>query len=312
VSLPITTKRLIICPFTVADFEAIHAVWSDPAVMAPIPSQPYDREKSWSRLREKFRHQARHGFSKWAVAEKASGTVIGECGVHYLEDGPDIELGYKLARAYWGRGLAAEAAQACLDRALAERPERVVAIVDPANIHSARVLGKIGMVQDGTFPRLDHTWDFYVAIRRQSTVDSTEAQPPGRLPGTSAAGSEPASLPCYQPASASRSVSGTGQDKPGAAGILRRLLLVDAAGLRPGLLAAGLGLPRPETRPPKTATGTTGAAGKQPPVQNVPPQRRHCAGSPVMHLRPRTPIDYRCRAERRHCARSRQGRYHEA
>jgi RimJ/RimL family protein N-acetyltransferase len=171
VSLPITTKRLIIRPFTVADFEAIHAVWSDPAVMAPIPSQPYDREKSWSRLREKFRHQARHGFSKWAVAEKASGTVIGECGVHYLEDGPDIELGYKLARAYWGQGLAAEAAQAGLHWALAERPERVVAVVDPANIHSARVLGKIGMVQDGTFSRLDHTWDFYVAIRcPQGTV----------------------------------------------------------------------------------------------------------------------------------------------
>jgi len=210
VSLPITTKRLIIRPFTVADFEAIHAVWSDPAVMAPIPSQPYDREKSWSRLREKFRHQARHGFSKWAVAENASGTVIGECGVHYLEDGPDIELGYKLARAYWGQGLAAEAAQACLDWALAERPERVVAIVDPANIHSARVLGKIGMVQDGIFSRLDHTWDFYVAIRCQTTGDSTQAQPHGRLPGTSAADSESASLPCYQPAPASRSVSGTG------------------------------------------------------------------------------------------------------
>jgi ribosomal-protein-alanine N-acetyltransferase len=115
VSLPITTARLIIRPFTPADFEAIHAVWSDPAVMAPIPSHAYDREQSWARLRRKLRHQARHGFSKWAVAEQASGTVIGECGVHYLEDGPDIELGYKLARAFWGQGLTAEAARACLD-----------------------------------------------------------------------------------------------------------------------------------------------------------------------------------------------------
>jgi [ribosomal protein S5]-alanine N-acetyltransferase len=130
-SLLITTERLIIRPFTVADFEAIHAVWSDPVVMGAIPSQAYDRKQSWARLLGKFRHQALHGFSKWAVAEKASGTVIGECGVHYLEDGPDIELGYKLAPAFWGQGLAAEAAQACLSWALAERPERVVAIVDP-------------------------------------------------------------------------------------------------------------------------------------------------------------------------------------
>ena len=77
------------------------------------------------------------------MAEGASGAVIGECGVHYLEGGPDIELGHKLARAYWGQGLAAEAAQACLGRALVERAERVVAIVDPANIRSARVLNPV-------------------------------------------------------------------------------------------------------------------------------------------------------------------------
>jgi len=197
--LPIITRRLIIRPFTAGDFEAIHAVWSDPAVMGAIPSQAYDREQSWSRLRGKFRHQARHGFSKWAVAELASGTVIGECGVHYLEGGPDIELGYKLARAYWGQGLAAEAAQACLDWALAERPERVVAIVDPANIRSARILSKIGMVPDGTFSRFGHTWDFYVAIRRQTTPDSTGVQPAGRLPGTSAACSGPLCSPGQSP-----------------------------------------------------------------------------------------------------------------
>lgn len=169
-SLPITTKRLVIRPFTMADFEAIHAVWSDPAVMALIPSQPYYREQSWARLTEKSGHQARHGFSKWAVTVAASGAVIGECGLHYLEGGPDIELGYKIARAYWGQGLAGEAAQACLDWALAERRERVVAIVDPANVRSARILRKIGMVQDGTFTRVDHTWNFYVAIRCQTTA----------------------------------------------------------------------------------------------------------------------------------------------
>jgi RimJ/RimL family protein N-acetyltransferase len=169
VPLPITSERLIIRPFTLADFEAIHAVWSDPAVMGPIPATPYDRKQSWARLTGKLRHQARHGFSKWAVTVAASGTVIGECGVHYLEGGPDIELGCKLARASWGQGLATEAARACLDWALAERPERVVAIVDTANARSARVLAKIGMVQDGTFSRAGHTWDFYIAIRCRAT-----------------------------------------------------------------------------------------------------------------------------------------------
>jgi [ribosomal protein S5]-alanine N-acetyltransferase len=204
--LPVTTKRLIMRPFALSDFEAIHAVWSDPAVMALIPSQAYDREQSWARLCGKLRHQARHGFSKWAMAEKASGTVIGECGVHYLEGGPDIELGYKLARVYWGQGLASEAAQACLDWALAERPERVVAIVDPANIRSSRILRKIGMVQDGIFSRFGHTWDFYVGVRCQATADTAKQQPLGRMYSTPAAGPDARRRPAPSP-SASCSMS---------------------------------------------------------------------------------------------------------
>jgi RimJ/RimL family protein N-acetyltransferase len=174
VSLPISTERLIIRPFTMADFEAMHAVWSDPEVMRPVPSQPYDPEKSRARLSEKIGHQARHGFSKWAVVEKASGKVIGECGLQYLDPDPDIELGYKLSRTYWGQGLAVEAAQACLDWALAERPEQVVAIVDPANTRSAQVLSKIGMVRDGTLSRFDHVWDFYRALRPQAMAHNAE------------------------------------------------------------------------------------------------------------------------------------------
>jgi ribosomal-protein-alanine N-acetyltransferase len=170
--LPITTKRLIIRPFTAADLEAMHAVWSDPEVMRPVPSKAYDREKSWARLTEKISHQGEYGFSRWAVVEKASRKVIGECGLQYLGGGPDIELGYKLARAHWGQGFAAEAAQACLDWALAERPERVVAIVDPANTGSARILDKIGMVRNGTWRGFDHEWDFYIASRRHGRTSA--------------------------------------------------------------------------------------------------------------------------------------------
>lgn len=79
------------------------------------------------------------------------------------EHGRGLELGCKLARAHWGRGLAAEAAQACLAWARAERPERVVAIVNPANTRSVRILERIGMVRAGIFSRSGHTWDFYTA-----------------------------------------------------------------------------------------------------------------------------------------------------
>ena len=163
--MPITTERLILRPLTDADLDAMHAVWSDPEVMDPVPSKVLDRAESRAKLAEKIGHQDQHGFGKWAMVEKASGTVIGECGLEYLDGGPDIELGYKLARAHWSRGLALEAARACLEWALTERPEQVVAIADAGNARSARVLVAIGMTRAGTARHFGRDWDLYRAVR---------------------------------------------------------------------------------------------------------------------------------------------------
>ena len=75
---------------------------------------------------------------------------MGEAGLQYLEDGPDMELGYTLARAAWGRGYATEAAGAVLRWAFAGlRLHRMVAVADPANAASLRVLEKLGMTRLG-------------------------------------------------------------------------------------------------------------------------------------------------------------------
>jgi [ribosomal protein S5]-alanine N-acetyltransferase len=60
-----------------------------------------------------------------------------------------VELGYTLGRAWWGRGYATEAAQACLDVAFGELAlSSVIAIADPANPASARVLEKLGFAEE--------------------------------------------------------------------------------------------------------------------------------------------------------------------
>jgi RimJ/RimL family protein N-acetyltransferase len=117
-----------------------------------------DHGRSLARLGSLIDHQQRHGFSKWAVIEKATGGLIGDCGLQYLDGGPDIELGFHLARGYWGQGYATEAARACLAWARAERAERVVAIVDPANQRSTRVLRRIGMSPAGTASYFGREW----------------------------------------------------------------------------------------------------------------------------------------------------------
>ena len=164
------TERLLIRPLTVADLDRVHVVYSDAEVMRFSPGGACDFERSRARLESSIDHQRAHGFSRWAVIEKESERLVGDCGFQYLDAGPDIELGFHFARSHWGRGFATESAHACLEWALAERQESVVAIVDPANAASIRVLEKIGMRASRRVWYFDREWRLYVTERANTEV----------------------------------------------------------------------------------------------------------------------------------------------
>jgi RimJ/RimL family protein N-acetyltransferase len=146
------TTRLTLRPFTLDDVGAMHGVYGDPEVMRHVGDGPVaDVAQTEAMLREYIAHQRAHGFSFWAVIERASDTVIGDAGLYLLEGrGPDIELGYTLRRSWWGRGYATEAAQALVRHAFVGLGvDQLVAVADPANPASIRVLEKLGMHYDG-------------------------------------------------------------------------------------------------------------------------------------------------------------------
>jgi RimJ/RimL family protein N-acetyltransferase len=147
IPLPIETARFSIRPLAEDDAEAAHAIWSDPEVMRFIPSDPSaSLEETRVRL---GRHLARSpGLS--AVVERESGEVVAVCGLVAVEGtGPEIEVAYHVARRHWNRGVATEAARACVEAGLAAGLTHVVAYVVPENGASVRVLEKIGMRPDG-------------------------------------------------------------------------------------------------------------------------------------------------------------------
>ena len=142
------------------------AVHGDPEVMRYSLSGACDAAQSGARLRRMIEHQERQGFSKWGVCERASGALVGDCGVQLLEGGPDVELGFHLRRSVWGQGYATEAARACLEASFAGLGlDQVIAIVAAGNVASVRVLEKIGMQPGGTRDALGRTWDLFTAVR---------------------------------------------------------------------------------------------------------------------------------------------------
>jgi RimJ/RimL family protein N-acetyltransferase len=152
VPLPIETERLLIRPFVAADAGPMLSVYGDPEVMRFIPGGALTGSGTVRTMLETHAGtQERLGFSVWAVVERQTGDVIGDAGFGILEPTGDVELGYTLARAYWGRGYATEAAAACLEAGLAHiAAPRIVAVVDEANQASLRVAERIGMSRTGT------------------------------------------------------------------------------------------------------------------------------------------------------------------
>jgi RimJ/RimL family protein N-acetyltransferase len=141
----IETERLVMRPFEEADVEEAFRWFGDPEVMRFIVSGVHaSRERTRAWIVEYRAHQLRHGFSKWAIVERESGRLIGDSGLVSLP-GFGIELGYRLARPWWGRGLATEAASAWVRAAFeVHRLERIGAFAHPEHAASHRVLAKLG------------------------------------------------------------------------------------------------------------------------------------------------------------------------
>ena len=142
----IETPRLLLRPFQPTDNDAAFTWFGDPVVMKFTVTGPDKSiEETQRRLAHFDEHQRTHGFSKWIILGADSATAIGDSGLLVMEEYGWIDLGFRLARQHWGKGLATEAARAWVHVAFDElHIQRLGAFVHPENIASIRVLDKLG------------------------------------------------------------------------------------------------------------------------------------------------------------------------
>ncbi len=143
----IETERLCLRPFIVDDAPAIYALNSHPEVVRYTGESVFsDMEEAAQLIRERILPDyARHGFGRWAMVDKDSAAIIGSAGLKHLDDLGEVDVGYRLLPAYWGRGLATEATCALVDYGFRElHLSRIIGLVDAPNIASIRVLEKSG------------------------------------------------------------------------------------------------------------------------------------------------------------------------
>jgi RimJ/RimL family protein N-acetyltransferase len=102
-------------------------------------------------LRRCIDDYARHGHALWAMETRAEGAFAGLCGllVQEVEGETELEVGYHLAPAWRGRGLATEAARATMRYAFDRLgAERIVSIILPDNAASIAVARRNGLVYE--------------------------------------------------------------------------------------------------------------------------------------------------------------------
>ena len=147
----IETARLLLRMFSQDDLDDLSRIYADADVMRYLSGHPLTREQTAGWLKYFLAGWEQYGFGWWAVVLKESGELIGHCGLQFIHVSPEIEVTYGLATAYWRKGLASEAARACLRYGFEElKLDRIYALADPANTGSHRVMERVGMTYDKT------------------------------------------------------------------------------------------------------------------------------------------------------------------
>nr|WP_296071523.1 GNAT family N-acetyltransferase [uncultured Actinoplanes sp.] len=145
------TDRLVLRRWRAGDLDALAALNADPEVMRYIlDGRTRTRQESAEALDRMIRHWDEHGFGLFAVELKETGEFAGWAGLaipaFLPEVLPAVEIGWRLARRFWGSGYATEAATEAMRFGFEDVGlDRIISIRHVGNVRSARVMEKLGL-----------------------------------------------------------------------------------------------------------------------------------------------------------------------
>lgn len=143
------TERLVLRALTVDDTSDFFALNSNPEVMK-YTGEPL--LKSLDEARDALANYPDFktvGYGRWGCVLKAEQRVIGFCGLKYLDDLNEVDVGYRFLPEHWGQGLATEACHASVKFGFEVlKLNRVIGMTMPENVASQRVLEKVGLKYD--------------------------------------------------------------------------------------------------------------------------------------------------------------------
>ena len=143
------TERLIMRAWRESDLDAYAAMMGHEDI-GRFLGGPLSRPDAWRSLAGMLGHWVLRGYGLWAVDRKSDGALVGRVGLINPEGWPALEVGWTLARPYWGQGYATEAARAALRHAFAITDlAQMISLIHPENRASQKVAERLGEVKGG-------------------------------------------------------------------------------------------------------------------------------------------------------------------
>jgi len=180
-SLPIiTTPRLVMRWVSEDDIDALYEIFSDPEVTRYWSSAPFaHREAAVTMQRKIAEDNLKDSVWKWGLALRDTNKLIGTVTLFNLSlSNGRAEIGYAMARAYWGKGYMNEALKAMIVHAFdVVKLRRLEADVDPRNTASVRTLERLGFQREGLLRERWHVEGeiqdafFYGLLKREWSRD---------------------------------------------------------------------------------------------------------------------------------------------
>lgn len=140
------TQRLYLREMTPDDAENIYRLNLNWDNIKYTGDKPFESIEAAKQFIENYNHYRIHGFGRWAVMDKISDEFLGWCGLKYSPELDEHDIGFRIFKEHWKKGIATEAAKACLDYGFSKIGlTRIVGRAMIANVGSIRVLEKIGL-----------------------------------------------------------------------------------------------------------------------------------------------------------------------
>lgn len=156
------TERLLLRESVEDDAQDFFDLTNDPEVMKYTGDVVFKSVEETRNLIRNYEDYQKNSYGRWTTILKATNEIIGWCGLKYIKEIDETDLGFRFKKKYWNKGYATEASRACLELGFnIHKLSQIVGQVYKDHAASQRVLTKVGMTFWKELYDDDESWLVY-------------------------------------------------------------------------------------------------------------------------------------------------------